>query len=232
MKLTESRLLHGNSLEILESLPDKHFDLLLADPPYEISRSSNVKSMGRSGLDFGEWDKEFDQYTWIKKAIPKLKPGASIVIWNDWKKLGKIAECLGRELGLDVNNHAFRTVIWHKTNPNPLNCRSMFVQSVEYAVWTKVPGAKATFHCNYDHGVFWVDHSINRTADHPTKKPDGVFEEIIALMTNPGDWVLDPFAGGGTTCFAAEKLGRNFVAIERDDTHYQTAKAHWEKACV
>ena len=87
MKLTESRLLHGNSLEILESLPDKHFDLLLADPPYEISRSSNVKSMGRSGLDFGEWDKEFDQYTWIKKAIPKLKPGASIVIWNDWKKL-------------------------------------------------------------------------------------------------------------------------------------------------
>jgi DNA modification methylase len=189
--------------------------------------------MGRAGLDFGEWDKNFDQYAWIKLALPKLKPGANIVIWNDWEKLGGIAAFLRKELNLPTGKHAFRPLVaWHKTNPNPLNCRSMFVQSMEFAVWTKVPGAKATYNSNYNHGVFWIDHSINRTADHPTKKPDGAFEDIINLLTNPGDWILDPFAGAGTTCYAAETAKRKFVAIERDDAHYQTALNHWEKARV
>ena len=233
--ISPSQILHGDSLELLQTLPDKHFDMLLTDPPYEISRPSNVQSMGRSGLDFGDWDKDFDQYAWIKLALPKLKPGANIVIFNDWEKLGDIARFLRKELGLSREKHAFRPlcspVIWHKTNPNPLNCRTMPVQSVEMAVWTKIPGAKNTYNSNYHHGIFWQDNSIHRTAEHPTKKPDAVFEELINLFTNPGDMILDPFLGGGTTAFAAEKTGRYFTGIERDESHFNTAKEHWKRAC-
>lgn len=232
MSLIDSKIFNGDSLEIIPTLPNNHFDLLLADPPYEISRPSNVHTMGRAGLDFGEWDKNFDQFSWIKSVLPKLKPGANIVIWNDWEKLGSIAAFIRQELKLPSDKHAFRPIIWHKTNPNPLNCRSMLVQSTEFALWTKKPGAKATFNSNYNHGIFQSDHSINRTADHPTKKPDGVFEDIISLFTNPGDWILDPFAGGGTSCFAAEKTGRKFIAIEKDKTHYETALSHWSNASV
>lgn len=232
MTLQESKILNGDSLEIIPSLPDKSFDLLIADPPYDISRPSNVQSMGRAGLDFGDWDKGFDQFTWIDLVLPKLKPGAHIVIWNDWEKLGSIASFIRNRLNLPEDKHAFRPIVWHKTNPNPLNCRSLFVQSMEFAVWTKVPGAKSTFNSKYNHGIFWINHSINKSADHPTKKPEGVFKEIINLLTNNGDWVLDPFLGGGTTAHACEELGRKFIGIEKDKIHYQTAKAHWEKARV
>jgi len=228
MQLNKSRIIHGDNLKILPQLPDNHFQLLLADPPYVISRKSNFNSMGRAGLDFGEWDKEFDQLEWIKLALPKIKPGGSIVIWNDWKKLGLIAEFLSEEMSLDPDK-ALRTLIWHKTNPRPANCNRMFVQSTEMAVWTTKPGAKAVFNSNYHHGIF--EHSIHKTANHPTKKSDGLFSDIIELLTNPGDWILDPFIGGGTTGHCSEKLNRNFIGIERDKTHFKTAVGHWGKAC-
>jgi site-specific DNA-methyltransferase (adenine-specific) len=228
MKLNKSRIILGDNLEVLSQLPDNHFQLLLADPPYEISRSNNFDSMGRAGIDFGEWDKNFDQLEWIRLALPKLKPGGSIVIWNDWKKLGLLTNFLIQELSLKPGK-AIRSLIWHKPNPSPFNCKRMFVQSTEMAVWTTKPGGKSVFNSNYHHGIF--EYSTHKSANHPTKKPDQLFHDIIEILTNPNDWVLDPFIGGGTTAFAAESSGRNFIGIEQDENYFKIAVEHWRRAC-
>lgn len=227
--MENSAIFFGDCHFWLSRLPDNHFDLLLADPPYEISVDSNVHTMGRAGFQFGDWDKEFDQLTWITLALPKIRPGGSIVIWNDWKKLGMISEHLQKELGLK-NMKGFRPLVWHKSNPNPLNCKYMFTQGTEFAVCVTKPGGKSTYNAGYHHGIF--KYPINKTAAHRTKKQDGLFQEIIEALTNPGDWILDPFMGGGTTAFAAEKSGRKFIGIEKDEGYFKVATDHWGKACA
>lgn len=224
-----SRIIHGDCHQHIPRLPDNFFTLLLADPPYEISCKSNVHTMGRAGFEFGEWDKNFDQFTWISMMLPKIKPGGSIVIWNDWKKLGMIAEHLKDQLGLK-DYKGFRPLVWHKNNPNPLNCKVMWTQGTEFAVWVRKPGGNPVYNAGYHHGVF--KYPINKTAPHRTKKQDGLFQEIIEALTNPGDWILDPFIGGGTTAYAATKTERNFIGMELDENNYSIATEHWRRACV
>ena len=231
LELNKSQILNGDALDILPQLPDNFFSLLLTDPPYCISRKSNYHTMGRQGVDFGEWDRDFDQLSWLNLAIPKLRPWASVVIWNDWKKLGDIAEYLETVLKLQI-----KTVLtWIKTNPNPANCKRRFLQGTEHAIWAVKPGPKKkgvswTYNEGYHPG--WFRHSVVTNSSHPTKKPDLIFEEFITKLTNPGDWVLDPFGGGGTTAYAAERLSRKHLSIELDEDYYKIAKEHWRKACV
>jgi len=188
--------------------------------------------MGRRGVDFGKWDKEFnDQTTWIKLAEPSLKPWGSIVIWNDWKKLGDIATFLEKELKFQI-----KTVLtWIKANPNPANCNRRFLQGTEHAIWAVKPGPKkkgVSWAYNGGYHPGWFKHPVITNAEHPTKKPDAIFEEIIAKLTTSGDWVLDPFAGGGTTAYAAEKRARRHLSIELDENYHKMAMKHWRKALV
>lgn len=218
--LTSSTILLGDSFKLLETLPKSWFSLLLTDPPYCVSRKNNFSTLNRQGVDFGSWDQTFDQFTWISKALPLLRPGASIVIWNDWKKLGAIAEFLEKE-GMSVK----RMLTWHKPNPSPFNCKYMFVQATEHAVWAVKPNKgklKKVYNGGYHHGVF--RYPVETSENHPTKKPQGLFEELIKKLTNPGDWVLDPFAGVGTTALAAEKLNRNHVSIELNQDYFDAAQ--------
>lgn len=222
----ESKILNGDSVELLPTLPKEHFQLLLTDPPYCVSRPNNFSTMNRQGVDFGEWDQEFDQLAWLDRAIPLVRPGGSIVIWNDWKKLGDIAAFLESK-GVSVK----RMLTWHKTNPSPFNCKYMFVQSTEHAIWAvKKPRGKKkkVYNSDYHHGVF--SYGVARDKIHTTKKPQGLFEELITILTNPGDWVLDPFGGAGTTACAAKKLGRESVSIELDKDYYYYAVSNWRKA--
>jgi len=222
----KSQLLHGDSLELLRDLPKNHFQLLLTDPPYCVSRPNNFNTMNRQGVDFGQWDQEFDQLAWLELALPLLKPGASIVIWNDWKKLGDIATFLENK---DIS--VKRLLTWHKTNPMPANCKHMFLQATEHALWAvKKPKGKQKkiFNSNYHHGVFRFP--VVQDKVHTTKKPDAMFTEIISVLTNKGDWILDPFAGAGTTAYAATKLGRNHVSIELDEVYHAHAIKHWGEA--
>ena len=222
----KSQLLQGDSLKILKELPENHFQLLLTDPPYCVSRPNNFSTMNRQGVDFGDWDREFDQLTWIELALPLLKPGASIVIWNDWKKLGAIASFLESQ---DVS--VKRLLTWHKTNPRPANCKYMYLQATEHAIWAvKKPKGKQKkiYNGGYHHGVFRFP--VVQDKVHSTKKPDALFEELILTLTNKNDWVLDPFAGAGTTAYAATTAGRNHVSIELDEDYYKHAVRHWEEA--
>jgi len=222
----QSDIIYGDTLNLLPTLPEAYFDLILADPPYGVSQANNFHTMKRAGIDFGDWDKNFDQLSWITAAAPTLRPGGSIVIWNDWKNLGDIAKHL-KKLDFKVK----RMLTWHKSNPAPWNCKYMFVSSTEHAVWAvkkKKRGYKTVFNGGYHHGVF--EYPVVKHPLHKTKKSDDLFKEIIEILTNKGDWVLDPFAGVGTTAYAAEITERNHLSIEIDKAYHKSALQHWDTA--
>jgi len=219
---------HGNALALLKHLPPNSIDLLLCDPPYNTSKANNFHTMGRTGINF-TWDGSFDQVTWLQIADPALKPGANVVIWNDWKNLGLIAAAL-EQLGYDIK----RDIMWQKSNPFPRNITRSMVQRNEHGFWAVKRGAKWTFNPEpgrpYEDGVY--RYPIPRGPSgagrvrHDTKKPDAMFQEIIRLLSNPRDRVLDPFVGGGTTPYAAESEGRRHISFELSAKWYAEARTH------
>lgn len=210
----QSSYILGDSLQEIPKLPDGLFQLALVDPPYEISRPNNFDSMGRVGMNFGLWDKNFDQTSWIDLIYPKLKKNGSLVIFNDWKKIGQVAQ-YAEKAGFIIK----RPLTWVKNNPNPANAKRLFLQGTEHAVWL-VKGDKWVYNSTYHKGYF--NYPVQRS-EHPTKKPDGLYTQLIEILTNPKDWVLDPFSGSGTTGQCATKLNRNFICIEKEEKYHNIA---------
>jgi len=220
----QSHYIHGDSLLEIPKLQDDHFQLILADPPYVISRPNNFTTLGRAGIDFGEWDHTFDQYSWIKLSLPKLKRGGSLIIFNDWKKLGNIAEYC-ESLGLIVK----RFLTWVKPNPLPANPTRTFLQGTEHAIWL-TKGKNWVFNHKYHRGYFDYpvpqtkkDENGNKILRHPNQKPFGLYSELIQVLTNEGDFVLDPFCGAGTTGKVCETLNRKFICIEKEEKYFKLA---------
>jgi len=217
--ITKNQIYHGDSLDLIKDIPDNTIDLLLTDPPYNITQKNNFKTMGRRGIEW-EWDGGFDQKKWLELIEPKLKKGANIVIFNDWKNLGNIAEHM-TTLGIIPK----KDICYSKKNPMPRNVDRSFVSAREYAIWGVKPG-KWTFNKRkgvpYETGLF--NYPVQHD-DHPAKKPDGLFNELISLLSNKGDFVVDPFSGSGTTAFACERLGRLGACFEIDATFYNNSVA-------
>lgn len=211
----DSKFILGDALQIMPTLPDNFFSLILADPPYNMSKKNNFHTMNRAGIDFGEWDKDFDQQAWIPKAIPLLKPGGSIIIWNDWKNMTNIHNYLINE-GILVK----RMLTWFKPNPPAFNCKRLFLQGTEHAIWGVKPGAKWTFNSNYHKGVFQYGR---QKSFHKTRKNSNLYKELIEILTNPEDYVLDPFGGSCPTITACKETNRNFICIENDSEIYNNA---------
>lgn len=225
-----SDIYHGDAYKLLARVIPASVRLILTDPPYNVSRKNNFQTMGRTGIDFS-WDSDFDQEKWLYLADKTLKPGGSIVIWNDWKNLGLIARSL-EDLGYSVK----RNIIWEKKNPWPRNRDRSFVQRIETALWAVKPGAKWVFNRDktksFEDGIFryGVPRAKKDRPRHEAKKPDNMFIELIEILSNEGEIVLDPFCGGGTTAYAAEKSGRIHISFESDKAWVKEAKAHWADA--
>lgn len=222
----ETGIYHGDALQLLKHLPPNSVDLLLSDPPYNTSKANNFHTMGRTGINF-TWDGGFDQVTWLQLVDPALKPGANVVVWNDWKNLGLIAAAL-EQLGYSIK----RDIVWHKTNPFPRNIKRSMVQRNEHGFWAVKNGAKWTFNPSpdkpYEDGVF--TYGIPRASAgrerHEAKKPDDMFRELVRMFSNPRDLVLDPFVGGGTAAYAAEAEGRRHISFESSAKWYAEARIH------
>lgn len=216
--IADSAVLLGDSLSIMPKIDAGSVDLILTDPPYNVSRQNNLHTMGRRGIEMS-WDGFFDQTGWLSEVARLLRPGGAAIIWNDWKNLGDIA----RELelrGLQVK----RDLVWHKSNPMPRNTKRLPVQAREYALWAIKPKSKSkggwTFNPGAEsyHRAEWtypVQRAVNRT-----KKPDQLFESLVRLFSRPGDLVFDPFSGCGTTATACLGTGRRFLCIEREPKFY------------
>jgi site-specific DNA-methyltransferase (adenine-specific) len=217
--LTPNNIYLGDCLDLMPQIPDKSVDMILTDPPYNIARDNNFASMGRAGIDFGEWDKNADIFSYIKECFRVLSKNGSFVVFNAWKNLGDIVKIAER--------HGFITkdmIRLEKSNPMPRNRDRRYITDFECAIWFTMPGAKWIFNrqdLNYQRPKFI--HSIDKGL-HPTQKSLKLMENLVKIHSNQDQVILDCFMGSGTTCLAAKNLNRQFIGIEKEEKYFDIAK--------
>ena len=232
-------LYHGNSLELLDAIaakyPEGRFDCIFADPPYFLSNGGITCHAGKMvKVDKGDWDKsrgpelnhEFN-LEWLRRCQRVLKPNGTIWVSGTLHVIFSIGYAM-QQLGFKILND----ITWEKPNPPPnLSCR-YFTHSTETVLWA-AKNEKSKHRFNYDlmrqtNGGKQMKTVWRMTAPsgdekslgkHPTQKPVTLVERCVLASTNEGDFVLDPFLGGGTTAVAAIRNGRHCVGIEAAADH-------------
>jgi len=202
----------------MKELDDKYVDLIVTDPPYNISKKNNFKTMGRNGIDFGEWDKEFDLFSYINEAYRVLNKNGSFVVFNDWKNLGDISK-YAENLGF-VTKDMLRFI---KTNPMPRNRERRYITDFECAIWFTKKGGRWIFNRQdkkYERPMFFgnIEKGL-----HPTQKNTKLIEWLIKIHSNENQLVLDAFMGSGTTAIACLNTNRNYIGFEIDETYCNLA---------
>jgi len=212
-------LMKGDCLERMKEIPDGSVDLVLTDPPYNVSRANNFHTMGRTGIDFGEWDKGADILSYIEDISRVLNKDGSFVVFNDWKNLGEIVKH-AESFGFETKD----MLRLEKTNPMPRNRDRRYITDYECAIWFTKKGAKWVFNRQdekYQRPKFV--HNIDKGL-HPTQKSLKLMSEITKIHSHEGQTVLDCFMGSGTTGVACKNLNRKFVGIEMDENYFNIAK--------
>lgn len=216
------KLLKGDCLELMKGIPDESIDAVITDPPYNISRGNRFASMGRSGIDFGEWDKGFDQVPYLNEVFRILKMGGTAVIFNSQQNVGLLNQYA------DEHNLLFKDVVyWVKSNPMPRNRDRRYVTSVENAVTMVKNGEKWTFNrqrSTYENGLFKYPIVSQKERIHPTQKPVQLMEDLVRIHSNESDVILDPFLGSGSTGVACINTKRNFIGMEVNEEYFNKAK--------
>lgn len=198
-------------------------DAIITDPPYGVSRKHQLgySNMGRSGMNYGEWDYNFDQKKWIREVSDLVKPGGTVIIFNDWKNLGAISEQL-EKYGFIIKD----IIRWIKANPMPRNVDRRYVNDCEFAVWAVKEGKPWTFNKPDDIGYLKPEIITGvvpggKKRLHPTQKHMEVMERLIEIHTNENDLIYDPFMGSGTTAVACKNKNRNVIGSEIDEKYYK-----------
>ena len=182
--------------------------------------------MGRAGIDFGEWYKEFDLYSWINKASKIVNKNGSMIIFNDWKNIGEIAKYC-ETVGFEIKD----MLCWDKTNPMPRNRDRRYITDFEVAVWVVKKDSKWIFNRqdeNYQRCKFvgaLTAKSEKLYGGHTTQKPIWLMEELIKIHSNEGDVIFDPFMGSGTTGVACKNLNRKFIGCELEEKYFEMSKS-------
>lgn len=226
------KLYLGDSYKLIKQIPTSSIDLILTDPPYNLSLYStgNIKFTWRKPFnnDLAEWDRvEFKPADWLNEFKRILKPKGNIFAFCSYNLIGKWHEAFDPEFD------TFQFMVWHKTNPPPKVFKAGFLNSCELIVcmWNK--GHTWNFSNQKDMHNFIETPICNgperlKKPYHPTQKPIKVLEHIIRIASNKGDTVFDPFMGVGSTGVAALKLGRKFIGIEIDEEYFKAAAKRLE----
>ncbi len=218
-------LIFDDCFNYLSTLESNSIDLILTDPPYDISKKSGFSSGKMSkftqiSIDFGYWDTEIDLDTLFKEYYRVLRKGGTLILFYDVWKSTELKECAEK---YKFNQH--RVCCWMKTNPVPVNSKVNYLSNAAEYFFTFVKGKKPTFNSEYDNGIynFPLCHGKERL-EHPTQKPLGLIKNLILKHSNSGDIVLDTFSGTSTTAFACLETNRKFICIERDENYYEISK--------
>lgn len=251
-QLPLNQILDGECIEIMNGLPKASVDLIFADPPYNLQLKGDLHRPDNSKVDAvnNAWDKfdsfaAYDSFTqdWLQAARRLLKPNGAIWVIGSYHNIFRVGAKL-QDAGFWIMND----VIWRKSNPMP-NFRGVRLTNAhETMIWAgKSEKSKCTF--NYEalkslnDGIQmrsdWVLPICNgheRIKDengdkaHPTQKPESLLHRVLVGTTNPGDVVLDPFFGTGTTGAVAKMLGRDFIGIEREAAYRKVAQQRIDNA--
>ncbi|MDF2587772.1 MAG: site-specific DNA-methyltransferase [Anaerocolumna sp.] len=200
---------------------------IITDPPYNISQDNNFTTMKnpRAGIDFGNWDRgKFDLYSWIGKYVQILDKNGSMIIFCSYRFISFIIERLENE-NMEVKD----VLVWQKSNPMPRNINRRYVQDMEFAIWAVKKNAKWVFHKPEDEpylrAMFQTSTvSGKEKVGHPTQKSLKLMEKVVQIHTNPGEIILDPFMGSGSTGVAAIKNDRAFIGIEYETKYFEIAQ--------
>ena len=245
MKLPLDTILHGECVETLNGLPEKSVDLIFADPPYNLQLSQELWRPNQTLVDAVDdaWD-QFESFTaydvftrdWLKACHRVLKDNGSLWVIGSYHNIFRVGSVL-QDLGFWLLND----VIWLKTNPMP-NFRGVrFTNAHETLIWaSKFQGARYTFNHHAMKGLNedkqmrsdWEIPlctgeerlKVNGAKLHPTQKPEALLYRVLLASCNPGDVVLDPFFGSGTTGAVAKKLHRHWIGIEQEERYIRAAQ--------
>jgi modification methylase len=241
-------ILKGDCVAALNRLPEKSVDVVFADPPYNLQLDGNLHRPDQSKVDAVDdaWDRfesfaAYDAFTraWLLAVRRVLKPNGTIWVIGSYHNIFRVGATL-QDLGYWILND----VVWRKTNPMPNFRGRRFQNAHETLIWATRDQASKGYTFNYDalkasnddvqmrtDWLFPICTGGERlkTADgdkvHPTQKPEALVARALMASSRPGDVVLDPFFGSGTTGAVAKRLGRHFVGCEREQGYIDAARA-------
>jgi modification methylase len=244
-------ILKMDCIEAMRSLPDACVDMVFADPPYNLQLGGDLQRPDGSQVDAvdDDWDKfdnfaAYDKFTadWLAEARRILKPDGTLWVIGSYHNIFRVGATL-QDQGFWILND----IIWRKSNPMPNFKGTRFTNAHETLIWAaKSDKARYTFHYRSMKTLNdelqmrsdWVIPicsgkerlKLNGTKAHPTQKPEALLYRILLACTNPGDVVLDPFFGTGTTGAVAKRLQRHWIGCERDSTYCKVAEERIEMA--
>ncbi len=241
-------IIKGDCVAALEKLPEKSVDVIFADPPYNLQLEGDLHRPDQSRVDAvdDEWDKfsdfaAYDAFTraWLLAARRVLKPNGTIWVIGSYHNIFRVGTVL-QDLGYWVLND----VIWRKSNPMPNFRGRRFTNAHETMIWASRDQNAKSYTFNYEamkmandetqmrsDWLFPICNGHERLKNdegskvHPTQKPEALLHRVLMSSTRPGDIILDPFFGTGTTGAVAKRLGRNFIGIEREQDYIDAATA-------
>ena len=240
----KNKIINGDSLQELKKIPDESFDLVFADPPYNLQLKNQLIRPDRSRVNAvnDKWDqfesfKVYDDFTinWLSECRRVLKKNGSIWIIGSYHNIFRVGAKI-QDLGFWILND----VIWDKNNPMPNFRGTRFTNAHETLIWaSKDKNSKYTFNyqslkCLNDDLQIRSTWNLpicngnerlkeNGKKVHSTQKPESLLHRILLASSNKNDLILDPFLGSGTTAVVAKKLGRIFYGIEKDKRYFDAA---------
>ncbi|MDB2682744.1 site-specific DNA-methyltransferase [Alphaproteobacteria bacterium] len=244
--MEKNKIYTGDCVKIMNNLPQHSVDCIFADPPYNLQLGGDLHRPNNSKVDAvdNDWDqfeslKSYDDFTadWLAAARGLLKPDGSIWVIGSYHNIFRLGYIL-QDLGFWILND----IIWRKTNPMPNFRGRRFTNAHETMIWAG-KSKESKYFFNYD-AMKALNEDLQMRSDwtlplctggerikddngdkaHPTQKPESLLYRVLMSSTKPGDTILDPFFGTGTTGAVAKKLGRNFIGIDESKQYAKVAQ--------
>ncbi|WP_349366603.1 MAG: site-specific DNA-methyltransferase [Nitratireductor rhodophyticola] len=241
-------IIKGDCVAALDRLPEKSVDVIFADPPYNLQLGGDLHRPDQSRVDAVDdaWDQfdsfaAYDAFTraWMLAARRVLKPNGTIWVIGSYHNIFRVGTVM-QDLGYWLLND----IVWRKTNPMPNFRGRRFQNAHETMIWASRDKSSKGYTFNYE-ALKASNDDVQMRSDwlfpictgkerlknedggklHPTQKPEALLARVMMASTKPGDVVLDPFFGSGTTGAVAKRLGRHFVGIDRQDEYIEAASA-------
>ncbi len=242
LDIPRDKIICGECISAMNALPEGVFDLVFADPPYNLQLEGELRRPNNTKVDAVDdsWDQfasfeDYDRFTreWLSAAKRVLKDNGAIWVMGSYHNIFRVGSIL-QDLGFWIMND----VVWRKTNPMPNFRGRRFTNAHETLIWATRSREQKSYTFNYE-AMKALNEDLQMRSDwnlpicsggerlkdetgskaHPTQKPESLLHRVLLSSTNVGDLVLDPFFGTGTTGAVAKRLGRHFIGIERDQNY-------------